>query len=182
MLCLHGYHDAFYCASMWNEPNDRKCCVIGEVLYINRCYRIKHYQCSLEADALKLGVNFVNPYCFKLDTKPNHFSLWEFYKHSLMIKSFMQRKKNQLYRTILFWFILPTDTCFVWSEVAFPSFHPRDSNPVNFLISRGILSCLFYFLNLFFLFFHVGVWHHHAQISSLKVLQGLEEGRNEFIA
>lgn len=180
MFCLHGYHDAFYWVSIWNEPHDRKCCVIGEVLYVNHYYRIKRYQCSLEADALKLGVKFVNSYCFKLDTKPNYFSLWEFYKHSLMIKSFMQRKKNQLYRTSLFQFILPTDTRFVHSEVIFPSFHPRDSN--QFSHFQGYFNLLILFSQLFFLFFHVGVWHRHAQTSSLKVLQGLDEGRNEFIA
>lgn len=149
MFCLYVYHDAFYWVSMWNEPNDRKCCVLGEVLYVNHYYRIKHYQCSLEADPLKLGVNSVNSYCFKLDTKPNCFSLWEFYKHSLMMKSFMRRKKNQVYRTTLFQFILPTDIRFVHNEVILLSFHPRDSNPVNFLIFRSILTCLFYFLSFF---------------------------------
>lgn len=125
MFCLYVYHDAFYWVSMWNEPNDRKCCVLGEVLYVNHYCRIKHYQCSLEADPLKLGVNSVNSYCFKLDTKPNCFSLWEFYKHSLIMKSFMRRKKKiryieQLYSSSYFQLIYVLSIMRLYSPVSIP--------------------------------------------------------------
>lgn len=34
--------------------------VMGEVFYVSSYCRMKYCQCSLEADPLKLGVNFLN--------------------------------------------------------------------------------------------------------------------------